>query len=179
MAETQNAHTEVPGGKHVVFPPFNKETFASQLFWLAITFALLYLLMARFALPRVGSIIEARRSKIDSDLAAAAQLKTNAEAAMAAYEKALVEARARAQTIGGETRTKLRAEADEARKALEAALNAKLAEAEKAIGATKAAAMTNVRGIAAEAAAAIVAKLTGSAPADRAVNEAVDAVLKR
>ncbi|MGA8412850.1 MAG: F0F1 ATP synthase subunit B', partial [Xanthobacteraceae bacterium] len=89
MAETQNAHTEVPGGKHVVFPPFNRETFASQLFWLAITFALLYLLMARFALPRVGSIIEARRSKIDSDLAAAAQLKTNAEAAMAAYEKAL------------------------------------------------------------------------------------------
>ena len=179
MAETQNAHTEVPGGKHVVFPPFNRETFASQLFWLAITFALLYLLMARFALPRVGSIIEARRSKIDSDLAAAAQLKTNAEAAMAAYEKALAEARARAQTISGETRTKLRAEADEARKALEAALNAKLAEAEKAIGATKAAAMTNVRGIAAEAAAAIVAKLTGSAPADRAVNEAVDAVLKR
>ena len=179
MAETQNAHTEVPGGKHVVFPPFNRETFASQLFWLAITFALLYLLMARFALPRVGSIIEARRSKIDSDLAAAAQLKTNAEAAMAAYEKALAEARARAQTIGGETRAKLRVEADEARKALEAALNAKLAEAEKAIGATKTAAMTNVRGIAAEAAAAIVAKLTGTAPADRAVNEAVDAVLKR
>ena len=96
MAKTQNAHTEVPGGKHVAFPPFNRETFASQLFWLAITFALLYLLMARFALPRVGSIIEARRSKIDSDLAAAAQLKTNAEAAMAAYEKALAEARARA-----------------------------------------------------------------------------------
>jgi F-type H+-transporting ATPase subunit b len=179
MAETHNAHTEVPSGGHPAFPPFNKQTFASQLFWLAITFALLYALMARFALPRVGSIIEARRSKIDSDLAAAAQLKTNAEAAMAAYEKALAEARTRAQTIGGETRIKLRAEADEARKALEAALNAKLAEAEKAIGATKASAMTNVRGIAAEAAAAIVAKLTGTAPADRAVNEAVDAVLKR
>jgi F-type H+-transporting ATPase subunit b len=179
MAETQNAHTQVPSGGHVAFPPFNRETFASQLFWLAITFALLYLLMARFALPRVGSIIEARRSKIESDLAAAAQLKTNAEAAMAAYEKALAEARTRAQTIGGETRAKLNAEAEAARKALEAALNAKLAEADAAIAKTKAGAMTNVRGIAAEAAAAIVAKLTGIAPADRAVNEAVDAVLKR
>ena len=179
MAETQKAHTEVPAGGHPAFPPFDRETFASQLFWLAITFALLYLLMARFALPRVGSIIAARRSKIESDLAAAAQLKSNAEAAMEAYEKALAEARGRAQTIGGETRAKLNAEAEEARKKLEAELNAKLAEAEKTIGDTKAGAMRNVRGIAAEAAAAIVAKLTGSAPADRMVNDALDTVLKR
>ena len=179
MAETQKAHTEVPSGGHIAFPPFNRETFASQLFWLAITFAVLYLLMARFALPRVGSIIEARRSKIESDLAAAAQLKSNAEAAMAAYEQALAEARARAQTIGGETRAKLNAEAEEARKKLEAELNSKLAEAEKTIGDTKAGAMRNVRGIAAEAAAAIVAKLTGSAPPDRVVSDALDTVLKR
>jgi F-type H+-transporting ATPase subunit b len=179
MAETKNAHTEVPSGGHIAFPPFNRETFASQLFWLAITFAVLYLLMARFALPRVGSIIEARRSKIESDLAAAAQLKSNAEAAMAAYEQALAEARARAQTIGGETRAKLNAEAEEARKKLEAELNSKLAEAEKTIGDTKAGAMRNVRGIAAEAAAAIVAKLTGSAPPDRVVSDALDTVLKR
>ena len=179
MAETKNAHTEVPSSGHVVFPPFDRETFASQLFWLAITFALLYLLMARFALPRVGSIIAARHSKIESDLAAAAQLKSNAEAAMEAYEKALAEARGRAQTIGGEARAKLNAEAEEARKKLEAELNAKLAEAEKTIGDTKAGAMRNVRGIAAEAAAAIVAKLTGSAPADRMVSDALDAVLKR
>jgi F-type H+-transporting ATPase subunit b len=178
MAETK-AHTEVPSGGHTtVFPPFNKETFASQIFWLVVTFLILYLLMARVALPRVGSIIEARRSRIDADLGAAAQLKTNAEAAMAAYEKALAEARANAQTIGGETRAKLNAEAEQARKVLEGELNAKLAEAEKAIGATKTKAMTNVRGIAAEAAGAIVAKLTGTAPGERAVNEALDAVLK-
>jgi F-type H+-transporting ATPase subunit b len=179
MAETQNAHTEVPSGGHSAFPPFNRENFASQLFWLAITFVALYLLMARWALPRVGSIIEARRTRIEADFAAAAQLKSNAEAAMAAYEKALAEARARAQTIGGETRAKLNAEAEEARKVLEAALNAKLAEAERTIGETKSRAMTNVRGIAADAAAAIVAKLTGIAPPERAVSDAVDAVLKR
>jgi F-type H+-transporting ATPase subunit b len=98
---------------------------------------------------------------------------------MDAYEKALAEARGRAQTIGGETRAKLNAEAEEARKKLEAELHAKLAEAEKTIGDTKAGAMRNVRAIAAEAAAAIVAKLTGSAPADRMVNDALDTVLKR
>src|SRR5262249_58308631 len=126
---------------------------ACEVFWSAIIFALLYLLMARFALPRVGSIIAARHSKIESDLAAAAQLKSNAEAAMTAYEKALAEARGRAQTIGGETRAKLNAEAEEARKKLEAELNAKLAEAEKTIGDTKARALRNVTASAAQAAA--------------------------
>jgi F-type H+-transporting ATPase subunit b len=179
MAETHNAHTEVPGGGHPAFPPFNREYFASQLFWLALTFIALYLLMARIGLPRVGSIIDARRTHIETDLGAAAKLKADAEAAMAAYEKELAEARARAQTIAGETRAKLKAEADEGRKALEATLSHKLIEAEHAIADTKNRAMRNVKGIASEAAAAIVAKLTGLAPAEHAVAEAVDAVLKR
>src|SRR5262245_16012951 len=179
MAETHSAHTEVPGGGHTTFPPFNSAYFASQLFWLAVTFVALYLLMAKVGLPRVGGIIDARRGRIESDLGAAAKLKADAEAAMEAYEKALAEARARAQTIAGETRHRLSAEAEEARKALEATLNGKLAEAERTIAETKNRAMGNVKSIAADAAAAIVAKLTGIAPAEHAVAEAVDAVLKR
>ena len=68
MAETTNAHTELPGGKET-FPPFQKDTFASQLLWLALTFVALYLLMSRIALPRIGTILEARRQRIDGDLA--------------------------------------------------------------------------------------------------------------
>jgi F-type H+-transporting ATPase subunit b len=177
MAE--NAHTEVPGGHSGGFPPFQKETFASQLFWLVIAFALLYVLMSKLALPRVGSIIEARRARIDGDLAAANQLKTSADAALAAYEKSLAEARSRAQTIGNETRDRLNAEAEKSRKALDEQLNAKLAEAEITIAATKASAMSNVRSIATDAAGAIVTRLTGTAPADAAVASAIDSVLKR
>src|SRR5689334_9879742 len=102
MAES-NAHTEAPGG-HGGFPPFQKESFPSQLFWLAICFALLYVLMARVALPRIGSIIEARRSRIEGDLAEANRLKTSADDAMTAYEKSLAEARNRAHAIANETR---------------------------------------------------------------------------
>jgi F-type H+-transporting ATPase subunit b len=174
----ETAHTEVPGG-HGGFPPFQKETFASQLFWLVIAFALLYVLMSKVALPRVGSIIDARRARIDGDLAAANQLKSSADEAMASYEKSLVEARSRAQTIGNETRDRLSAEAEKSRKALDEQLNVKLAEAEKTIAATKASAMTNVRSIAADAAGAIVTRLTGTAPAESAVASAIDSVLKR
>ena len=179
MAETPNAHTEVPSGGHGGFPPFQRETFVTQLFWLVLAFVLLYVVMAKVALPRVAGIMAARRENIERDLTAAGQLKANAEAAMAAYEKVLAEARARAQALANETRGKLNADAENARKALEATLSAKLAEAEKTIADTKNRAMSSVRGIAAEAAQAIVTKLTGIAPAEQALAEALDAVLKR
>ena len=78
-------------------PQLDVSTFVPQLFWLAVTFGLLLLLMARVGLPRVGGLIEARRRRVDEDLARAAQLKTEAEAALAAYQEALAKARAEAQ----------------------------------------------------------------------------------
>jgi len=178
MAET-SAHTGAPAGAHRDFPPFNKETFGPQLFWLAITFGVLFVVMKRLALPRIASIIEARAGRIKGDLAEAEGLRVESEAALAAYEKALADARARAQTLANETHQRLAAQAEENRKALEARLNARLAEAEKSIAATKQAAMANVRGIAADAASAIVERLIGSAPAAKAVDDAVAAALKR
>jgi len=180
MAETTTAHTETPGSPHKApFPPFERETFPSQLFWLAICFIALYVMTARLVRPRVGGIIESRSRRIADDLAEASRLKGESEAALAAYEKALADARARAQAIASETRDKLHAEADRNRKALEDQLAVKLADAEKAIAATKSAAMANVRGIAAEAAAAIVTRLTGVTAPEPTVGAAVDAVLKR
>src|SRR5262245_30255406 len=108
--------TEAPA-RHGGFPPFEKETFASQLVWLAVCFVLLYLLMAKVALPRVGSIIDARRNRIEGDLGEANRLKVSADEAMAAYEKSLAEARNRAQALAAETRDRLNAEADKSRKA--------------------------------------------------------------
>jgi F-type H+-transporting ATPase subunit b len=179
MAETKNAHTEVPAGGHTQFPPFRPDTLPSQLFWFAVTFIALYVLVAKVGLPRVGGILAARRGRIDSDLSAANRFKEEADAAMAAYEKALGDARTRAQAIASETRERLSAEAETSRKALEQRLNATLAESEKTIAATKVKALANVRGIALDAAAAIVTRLTGVAPGDAAVAEAVDRVLKR
>jgi F-type H+-transporting ATPase subunit b len=173
------AHTEVPGGHKGAFPPFQKETFASQLLWFAVCFIVLYLLMSRIALPRVGAILAARREAVEGDLQAAQRLKEAADAELAAYEKSLAAARGRAQAIAGETRDKLNAEAEQRRKALEHDLNVKLAEAEKVIAGTKQAALASVRGIAVDATAAIVERLIGQAPAAPAVEAAVDAALER
>lgn len=169
----------VPKGGHGAFPPFQAQNFASQLVWLAIAFVLLYGLMAKLALPRVGATIENRQKRIDGDVAEAGRLKQDSDAAIAAYEKALADARARAQTIAGEMREKQAAEAEAARKHVEDRLNGRLAEAEKSIAATKEAAMSSVRGIAEDAARAIVERLIGKAPSERTVGAAVADVLKR
>ncbi len=181
MAEpAHKTNTEHPAeGGHGGFPPFQSQTFASQLVWLAIAFVLLYALMLKWALPRVAGVIENRQKRIADDLAEAEQLKRQSDEAVAAYEKALADARARAQTIANETREKQQAEAETARKTLEGGLNAKLAEAENSIAATKQAAMANVRTIAEDAARAIIERLVGSAPSDKAVADAVADVLKR
>jgi F-type H+-transporting ATPase subunit b len=172
------AHTEAEGGHKAPFPPFQKDTFASQLVSLVIAFVALYLIVSRIALPRVGGVIDARQNAIDGDLAAAQKLKDDSDSALKAYESELAAARARAQAIGTETREKLSAASEAERKTLEGQLSVKLAEAEKTIASTREAAMSNVRGIAAEAAAAIVQRLTGVLPDGTAVNSAVDASLK-
>jgi len=161
------------------FPPFDSHTFPSQLFWLALAFIALYLLMSRVALPRVGSILEDRRKHIEGDLAEAHRLKGESDAAIAAHEKALAEARGRAQALANETREKAAAAAEARRKQVDAQLGTRIADAEKSIAKTRSAAMANVHGIASDTAGAIVERLTGIAPASRDVAEAVSNVLKR
>jgi F-type H+-transporting ATPase subunit b len=177
MAET-SANTESHAG-HSGFPPFQAEHFPSQLVWLALTFILLYALMSKIALPRVGSILAERSKRIADDIAAAQRLKERSDAAHAAYEKALADARDRAQGIAKATRDSEAAAAEETNKRLEAELHERLAAADRSIVEKRTAAMANVGTIAAEAAAAIVERLVGKAPPAADVAAAVRDLAKR
>src|SRR5580704_9618272 len=177
MAEP-TAHTEAPGGK-TVFPPFDTQTFPSQLVWRAVSFVLLYVLMAKVALPRIGAIFAERAKRIGDDLKAAQGFKEQSDAAHVSYEKALADARARAQAIAAETREQQAAAAEATNKRLEAQLHERLAAAEQSIAATRTAAMGNVGAIAADTASAIVERLIGQAPAEHEVVAALGDAFKR
>ena len=140
---------------------FDSSTFPSQILWLAITFGALYYYMSKRFLPQVGGVLEARRARIAKDLDEATRLQQQADAAAAAHEKSLADARSKAQSLAQATRDQLAAEADARRKALEDELAGKLAVAEAQIAATRAQAMTNVASIATEATGAIVERLIG------------------
>lgn len=174
-SDTQlGAHTAHPAEHGAAFPPFETHTFLSQLIWLALSFGLLYYLMAKVALPRIESILHERASRLSADLDEAQRMKAEADAAGAAYEKSLADAQAKAREIAQETRNALSAEAEIRRKALESELNDKLVASEATIRSRTAEAMANVRGIASETASAIVERLTGHAPDQASLDRALD-----
>jgi F-type H+-transporting ATPase subunit b len=182
MASTHEGHmaeTQVPAGAEqpAVFPPFDSANFVPVLIWLALSFALLYFLMSKIALPRVHDILTTRQAKINEDLKNANKMRAEAKDAAAAHDKMIADARAKAQALAQETHARLNAETDAKRHTLEADLNAKLVAAEAQIADTKAKAMTNVEAIAQDAAAAIIQHLTGR-PADTAAVAAAFATTK-
>jgi F-type H+-transporting ATPase subunit b len=183
MAETNQVNTEVGKADRIEdgsgFPPFNPTTFASQLLWLAICFGLFYLVMGRVAIPRISAILETRKDKIARDLADAAKLKDETDAAIAAYEKALATARQNAAAIAAETRATLTADVDAKRHAAEASLQEKLKKAEAEIAGIKAKALAEVSGIARETAQSVVAALSTATVSPDEIAKAVDGALAR
>jgi F-type H+-transporting ATPase subunit b len=155
-------------------PQLDVSTFAPQLVWLAITFVVLYLLMAKLGLPRVNAIIEARRKRLDDDLARAAEMKAEAEAAIAAYRKTMAEARAEAQATIRERTEQFAAEAAERQRQLAEALGEQTKAAEREIGAAKERAFAEIRNVAVDVARSVTEKLIGSAPDEEKLIPAVD-----
>jgi F-type H+-transporting ATPase subunit b len=163
------------GGGHTAFPPFDASTFPSQLLWLAISFGLLYAVMAKMALPAIGGAILERKTRIAKDIDEATAMQQKAAAAAHAHQKSLDEARARAQGLAQATRDQLTAEADAKRRAVDADLAAKFVDAERQIAATRAQAMSSVHAIGRDAAGAIVERLIGRAARPEALDSAVAA----
>ena len=178
--EDTHATTEAHGaaeGHEGVFPPFDPASFGGQLLWLAISFVFLYVVMSRAALPRIGSILESRRVRIEGDLKEAERLRQETERAAAAYEQALADARKNAHKIAEETRASIKADIDGKRADVEADLSKRVSAAEANIATSKTAALANVDQIAAETAAALVERLSGKVTSAQA-KSAVAAVTK-
>jgi F-type H+-transporting ATPase subunit b len=154
-------------------PQLDPAHWPSQIFWLAVTFAALYLLMARHFLPRIGAILEERRDRIADDLDRAAESRRLAEEAEAAYQRALADARARAQAIAAEAREEVGVEIASMQEDAEARLADETAAAEARIAEMKESAAAKVREAAAETTRAIVETLLEESPTESAVGAAL------
>ena len=150
-------------GSAVGMPQLCGEWIGNQVFWLVITLVVIYLILAKIALPRIASVLAERQGTITNDIAAAEELKRKAEESEAAYQQALADARAQAQAIAQKTRDDIKADLDAEMAKADEAISAKAAESEKAISAIRASAMENVEIVAKETAAALVAALGGKA----------------
>ncbi len=159
-------------------PQLDFATFPSQVFWLAVIFVLLYLLMSRVALPRVSAMIDARKARIEGDLEQAAQMKAEAEAVMAAYERSLADARAQAQATLKEAMDRFSAEAAERQRKAAETLAVQTAAAEKRIADAKAEALRGLRAVAIDVARTATQRLVGVDIDEGSAAAAVDRVMR-
>lgn len=166
----ETAEAPATGGS---LPQMDVSTFPSQIFWLAVTFGALYLIMSQIVLPRLGAAIEERRDRIADDLDRASESKRMAVEAEAAYNRSLADARAKSQAIAAETRDEVNAEIAVLQKNAEQSLSQRAAAADAKISAMKVAATAKVREAAADTTRAIVEALIQETPAEAAVEAAL------
>lgn len=164
-------------GSAIGMPQLCFEWFPNMMFWLAVALVAIFFVLTRFALPRIASVLADRSGTITNDLAAAEELTKKSHEAEAAYEKALVDARAEANAIVAEAKADIQAELDAELKKADAQIAAKAAESEKAIAAIRKDAAKSVTQVAKDAAKEIVSALGGKADA-KAVTAAVTARMK-
>ncbi len=171
-----------PGGELVELEPagmpqLDFATFPNQIFWLLVTLVVIYFILTRVALPRIGAVLAERQGTITNDIAAAEDLRSRAADAEAVYEKSLADARAEAQRIAAEARADVQAKVDAAMAEADAEIAARTAESEREIAAIRDAALADVEIVAKDVAREIVAAL-GTEAEPVAVDAAVDSELK-
>jgi F-type H+-transporting ATPase subunit b len=156
-------------------PQLDPSTYASQIFWLLVTFIPMFLILWRVALPKIGDILQTRQRRIDEDLERATALKDEAEEVLAEYQKALADAQAEAQALHRKAQEEMAAVAAERQAELGTRLAERTAEAETRIAEARKAALADLRSMAVEVASAATSRLIGVTPAETEVSQAVDA----
>ena len=165
--------TEAPSGAG--FPPFKTESFPSQIFWLVVTLAFLFVVLWRFAGPRIKDTLENRRGLIQKEIETAQENRRRAEQATVAYETPLFEARERARAINDQYREQAAADVKKAEAEADASAERVTAEAEARLATIRAEAKTHIAGAAKDAAIEIVSRLTGERISDADAAAAVSA----
>jgi F-type H+-transporting ATPase subunit b len=172
-AAATHAGDAAHGGGNAGLPQFDPTYFPSQLFWLALIFLGLYLVLSRVLLPRVGGMIEARDAKIRADVDSANAASTAAQAALTAYDTAIAKAKADARARTDAARAEAAARRTEQTMVAEQALNQKLDAVEQRLAGARATSMAAAREAAADAAKAIVQRIAGIDVSDSDAKTAV------
>ena len=168
----QGTTAPAPGGASGL-PQFDPTWWAGEVFWFALIFVVVLVLMAKVFMPRVTRTIAEREDRITGDIRQAMAAKAQAEAQAAEAEAEMTQARARSQKLAADAKSRVQAEASQRQAVEEAKLGETVAQAEAQIRAARDEAMSHVREIATDTLQAIVARLTGQAASAAEVKAAL------
>jgi F-type H+-transporting ATPase subunit b len=159
-------------------PQLDPTSFAPQLLWLAVSFVVLYLMLARLLVPRVHSVLLFRSRTLTGDIEAAGLMKSQAEEARINYETALADARVRSQQMLDETQAAITARAQAKQAEIDAAIEQKLAAAEVSLRTARNDVMGKLAPVSGELAALIVDAMVHYKPTAQEAGAAVNAIAK-
>ena len=165
------------GGSALGMPQLCADWMGNQVAWLVVSLIVIYLLLSRVALPRIGAGLAERSGTITNDIAAAEELKQKAVEAEAAFEKALADARVQAAAIVADAKAEIQADLDVELAKADAQIAAKASESEKAIAEIRDGAVKSVTDVAKDTAKELVKALGGTADA-KTINAAIAARMK-
>jgi F-type H+-transporting ATPase subunit b len=179
---TQTTETAVgacvdAGGSALGMPQLCADWMGNQVAWLVVSLVVIYLILSRVALPRIGAVLAERSGTITNDIAAAEELKQKAVKAEAAYDQALADARTQAAVIVADAKAEIQADLDVELKKADAQIAAKSAESEKAISDIRDGAIKSVTTVAKDTAKELIAAFGGSVDA-KTITAAVSARMK-
>ena len=166
------------GGGEPGLPQLKIGTWPSQLFWLVVIFAVGYIFMARVVTPRIGSVLEDRRTRLDEDLTRARDASAEAAQTRADYEASLEEARSEAAEFARDAAAKAQAKADAVEAKAAKKMATKIGSAETKLAAAREEAEANLTTVAAEAAIEAAAQIAGVKATKTQANSAVKAAAK-
>ena len=158
-------------------PQLDITAFSPQIIWLIITFLLLYILMSKVALPRIGNILEQRQARIDDNLDMAQSLKNEANIDAESYDQAIAEARAQARKSIQETTKEMSIEASRQQEELGKRLSEELKSAEEQIKDAKTLAVKNIHKSAASLSSETVKLLIGKKLTEKTINDSISSAI--
>jgi F-type H+-transporting ATPase subunit b len=159
-------------------PQLDPIFYASQVFWLAITFILLYQILARFTLPHISKVLQSRQDRIANDLDKAEQMQKEAEKVAQEYETAMSETKTKAHGIIASASEKVAKDAQNKREELDAILQKKVVDADKQLRKAQQSTLEELKPAAADIAASIVKDIAKIKVSKKNAEDAVAALLK-
>nr|TFG54534.1 MAG: hypothetical protein E4H34_02435 [Hyphomicrobiales bacterium] len=176
-AEQLEEGTLAPGEEHAEggLPQMNVDTFASQIFWLVVTFTFLLVVLSRILLPNIRAGLDQRKNQIDGDLGSAEELRGQAAESLKKYETSLTDARGRALALVETNRKKVIGEIEAQKLEAEAKGQAAMTAAEQRISEARQSAAAHVRAMASQAAIDVVERLIGERVSDTDAEKAIGA----
>ena len=160
-------------------PQLNPEFWISQIFWLTLTFGILYIVLSKLILPKISANLELRKSQIQDNIEAAEKQRKDSESKLKEYDDIIFKSKLEAKNIFKDSREKVIKDINNKKETLENQINEEIKKAEKEIEVVKKSAPEKINKIAIEASSELVKKLIGAEINNSSISAMVDDLSKK